>query len=240
MWHRLLPALAVVFLYSSLASGEHRAARNGRYRRSQACPPACSATCAPGCQGDRSVCKCLLEEVETYPVPGGGYESRYLAERHDDGCGPLGCSSPSTIYLTANSGHPGLPQDCAVGCDAYSALSCNGLAQPMPDDYTPGLAGRLDEIARIVDTHYIAFDSKTSQGCVRAIVHLICLPRDQVIRPNQPARMMAIGYEVRNVPAGARCYRVSRRCVRQCEDNPCQFYVNTGGVKYAVMTSLAP
>ena len=208
------------------------------------CPQPVAAACAqPSPCGNATgssylaSCYCRKEEIETYPIPG-GYESRYLGERHDDGCPPAGdCQAPATIYMT---GAPSLPeQECSLGeCSYHGGMrkSYACLDRPVGAGYTPTFAGRLGEIAQIVHTDYLKFDS-VPQGWVRAKVFIVYLPEHAVIRPGQPARTIALGYEVEKKPATRPTYSVPRKYVEQCEHNECQFYVNTGGVTYAIMTA---
>lgn len=185
---------------------------------------------------DPDPCFCIKEEVETYPVPG-GYESRYLAERHDDGCGPNGCQAPATVYLTGSPGQD--EEECSIEgqCSDKMELrkSFKGLEKPVEPHYVPKFKKDLGNIARIVHTDFLKFECP-QRGSVRAKVFIVSLPKNQQIRPGQPARMIAIGYEVVKVPGTKPSYKVEERYVRQCARNECQYYVNLGGVDYAIMT----
>jgi hypothetical protein len=247
--HRVLIAVVSILVLAEPAWAVRGACRRKPRCRPQpvavsCCPQPAAAACsqpAPCGSATRAAdvepCYCLKEEIETYPIPG-GYESRYLAERHDDGCPPEGdCQAPATIYMTDGPGKT--EQECSLGeCNNYRQVSKSDrcLESPVAANYKPKFAGQLGRIARIVHTDYLQFDSPT-QGWVRAKVFIVHLPEHAVIRPGQPARMLALGYEVETKPSTRPTYSVPRKYVEQCGQNECQFYVNTGGVTYALMTA---
>ncbi len=184
-------------------------------------------------------CYCRKEAIDTYSIGGGQFESRYLAERHDDGCPPVGdCQAPVTITLTEPAGLP--EQECSLDQCEYrmgldkSRNSNKGLVEPVDPGYMPVFPGRLGQIAEIIHTDFLVFSS-APQGWVRAKVFIVKLPKSIEIRPGKPVRMLAIGYEVKTVLPTA--YEVERRDVQQCELNECQFFIDVGDVTYAVITA---
>ena len=237
--HRILLAVVCVLTFIEPAW----ALRGGRCRKPTCCrKPAATACAQPSPCGKAALgvyvdpCICRKEPIETYPIPGGGTETRYLGEYHNDGCWPIGdCTAPETIYMTGAPNQPS--QECLLEqCSNKLATrkSHNGLDRPVDAGYMPKFVGQLGTIARIEHTDYLKFDCP-EQGWVNAKVFIVYLPKHPVIRPNQPARMIAIGYEV--TPATTPRYEVPGKYVKKCGQNNCQFYVNTGGVTYAVMTA---
>lgn len=237
--YRVLIAMACVLV----AGDTTWAARRERCRPTACCRPKCctaSANCSPTRCTKPYVdpCYCLLEPIATYPVSGGGTETMYLGEKHDEGCAPVGyCNAPLTVYLT----HPQAnkpSQDCSVPneCSLARKAPPRCLREPVLADYEPRFVGNLEDVATIIKSDYLVFDSGP-KGQIRAKVFLVELPRDDVIRPNQPHRIVAIGYEVEEVAESEPTYPVDRKYVRLCEKNPCLYCVTVGGVTYGIVTA---
>lgn len=232
--HRFLLVIVCILTLVEPAS----AMRRSRCRTSPCCAHAVGVACgSPTKDGRVDPCYCIKEEIENYPIGGGLFESRYLAERHDDGCPPMGdCQAPVSVYIT---GAPELSEEeCSLDqCNSRVGLqkSNAGLEKPVGAGYKPNFPKPLNKIAKIIHTDYLVFESR-EEGWIRAIVHIVWLPEDMEIRPGQPARMVALGYEVEEVEATKPTYEVEWQHVHRCDQNECQYYVNVGSVTYAVMT----
>jgi hypothetical protein len=189
---------------------------------------------------EEPACFCIKEALYTYPVSGGGTETLYLGERHDDGCPPIGsCLSPVTVYTTSSNDSL-LEEICANGeCSSgYKAYASNaGLDRPVDADYMPAFVPALKDIAKVSEPEFIKLNAP-DRGWISAVVYLVRIPEDEKMRPGRPARILAIGFEVEDEDVAVAnleySFKVPARYVERSQ-NANMFYANAGGIVYAVL-----
>ncbi|MBA4106591.1 MAG: hypothetical protein C0485_12605 [Pirellula sp.] len=126
-------------------------------------------------------------------------------------------------------------EECSSGYRAYA--SNVGLDRPVDADYMPAFVPALKDIVKVSEPDFIKLNTP-DRGWISAVVYLVRIPEDEKVRPGRPARILAIGFEVKEEDVAANeleySFKVPARYV-QTGQNANMFYANAGGIVYAVL-----